>query len=371
MRTGSPFRTITFCDWRSRWTRTDGVSIRRRARAASSALQGLLLSRGQSDAADLPDALLPEVVPLPAVELRAEPGHQAEARGDALRRECVQQGGEPQGLRVEVAAELPGGVAEGEEVLIPEVLHDEEPALRIVADDRGNGHTDLPEEAGNPRVVVVLLAQAAVAHEDEGIAAGNGAAEVVAVRSAPPHGSEGEADLRRQAEGRADKGRCLLPRSVTGQRRPAAADSSTFAGGPLSDHPLRYRSSRIVQPAFDPRIRLRVADILPGSLIDHDASDRTGRLPDHCHEDRNDRLDLAGRQPPEEPLLHHVDPREEAAPDAGIPEEIPDIADGAFGIDGDVRNGSPAPQGEGDLLFPQPMGPRSLPRGRSETMSPL
>ena len=35
----------------------------------------------------------------------------------------MQQGGEPQGLRVEVAAELGGGVAEGEEVPIPEVLH--------------------------------------------------------------------------------------------------------------------------------------------------------------------------------------------------------------------------------------------------------
>ena len=138
------------------------------------ALQGLPLIRGQSDATDFPDALLAEVVPLPAVELRAEPGHQAEARGDALRRECMQQGGEPQGLFVEVAAELPGGVAEGEEVHIPEVLHDEEPALRIMADDRGNGDTDLPEEAGNPRVVVVLLTQAAVAHEDEGIAAGSG-----------------------------------------------------------------------------------------------------------------------------------------------------------------------------------------------------
>ena len=86
----------------------------------------------------------------------------------------LQQGGEGEGLRVEAAAELPGGVSEGEEVHVPEVLHEEQPPLRIMADDRGNGDADLPEETGNPRIIVVLLAQAAVAHQDDGIAAGGG-----------------------------------------------------------------------------------------------------------------------------------------------------------------------------------------------------
>ncbi len=125
-------------------------------------LQCLILLAGQADAAGLPDALLPEVVPLPAVELRTEAGHQADvARGEARRRECVQPGNNGQGLLVESAAEVPGGIAAGEEVLIPEVLHQQEPPLRIVAEDIGNRHADSPEKTGDRGVICVLLARIA------------------------------------------------------------------------------------------------------------------------------------------------------------------------------------------------------------------
>ena len=96
-----------------------------------------------------------------------------------------------QGLLVEATAEVPGGVAEGKKVLVPEVLHQQEPPLRIVAEDFGNRHADPPEKTGDRGIEVVLLAQSPVTHENEGIATGNGDAEVVAVRSAPPDGDEG------------------------------------------------------------------------------------------------------------------------------------------------------------------------------------
>ena len=99
----------------------------------------------------------------------------------------------------------------------------------------------------------------------------------------------------------------------------------------------------------DPLIRRYVADVLPVSLVDHDGADRSGRLPDHLHEDGNDRFDLPRRQTPEEPFLHHVDPREEAAPDTGIPEDIAEIADLALRVEADVPERAVAPEGEGDL----------------------
>ena len=71
---------------------------------------------------------------------------------------------------------------------------------------------------------------------------------------------------------------------------------------------------------LDPFIGLRIADVPPDSLVDYHTADGPGGLPDHLHKDRNDRLDLSGCQAPEEALLHRIDPREEAEPDAGIPQ---------------------------------------------------
>ena len=108
----------------------------------------------------------------------------------------------------------------------------------------------------------------------------------------------------------------------------------------------------------NPSIRFRIADVLPTPLVDHGGGDRSGRLPDHLHEGGNDRFDLPRGQTPEEPFLHHVDPREEAAPDAGIPEEAAEIADFAPRVEADVSQRAVAPEGEGDFTPPCRMGGR-------------
>ena len=72
-----------------------------------------------------------------------------------------------------------------------------------------------------------------------------------------------------------------------------------------------------------------------------------------------DRFDLSRGQPPEKPFLHDVDPREEAAPDTGVPEEVSEIADFALRVEADVPERAVAPEGEGDL-------PARLPHGRPE-----
>ena len=62
--------------------------MRRRARAASSLSRALPPAAEEGEAAYFSEALLAEVVLFPAVQLRGETGHQADARGEATGREC-------------------------------------------------------------------------------------------------------------------------------------------------------------------------------------------------------------------------------------------------------------------------------------------
>ena len=88
-------------------------------------LQGFILCGREVNLADVPDAVLPEVVPLPPVEIRIEAGHQAESGGKAIRRKRDHFRGLCESFFVEIVANLPRGVAECVEIPVSQILHED------------------------------------------------------------------------------------------------------------------------------------------------------------------------------------------------------------------------------------------------------
>jgi hypothetical protein len=116
-----------------------------------------LEERPEFDPTDIPDKMISEVVPLPAVEMGTKTLHEPHAaRREVIFGEGMKSVHNGKRLLVKDASSFPEGFPERPEVCIPEVFHDDETAGRIVADQPGRRNIDLTEKCRNVSVVCVL-----------------------------------------------------------------------------------------------------------------------------------------------------------------------------------------------------------------------
>jgi len=116
-----------------------------------------LEGRLKFDPADIPDEMIPEVLSLPAIEIRTKALHEIHTcRREVLFGEAVKSAHDGKRLLVKDSSSFPGGFPERPEVRIPEVFHDDETAGRIVANHPGRRNIDVMEKCRNVGIVCVL-----------------------------------------------------------------------------------------------------------------------------------------------------------------------------------------------------------------------
>jgi len=152
MRTGFSSRIITF--WIANPGERDsvlplqGVLPGWRVPPRGSAIKG----RFKIDPADISDKMVPEIVPLPTVEVRSKVLHQSYT----VRREIPFQARmksmhNHERLLIKGPSHFPWGLSKGPEVHIPEVFHHDKEFSWVVADDAGYGNVQVVEKKARCR----------------------------------------------------------------------------------------------------------------------------------------------------------------------------------------------------------------------------
>ena len=116
---------------------------------------GSLLPRNPED---VPQAMIDEILLLPAVEPLVKGKLQVESLDIGITAgNAVEQHDPAQHRLVEWATNLPGLVASGPEILLPEILEPKQPLAVGFGKDTGHGHAVRGEETSQGGVVLVLL----------------------------------------------------------------------------------------------------------------------------------------------------------------------------------------------------------------------
>ena len=212
--------------------------------------KGLTLLPGGAE--EIPQTMGNEILLLPAVESLVESQLEMKPLDIGITAgNPVEQRDPAEHRLVEGAADFPGFVARGPEILLAEILEPEEPLAVGCGQDLGNRHAVRGEESGQRRVVPVLLLLAEVTHKDRGAARS---------RAVPGKDPVEEA-----------AGASLLDRAQPFRREAGQGGGGFFKQEVLSHHrtfPLRSPETGAIPLTMHPSRRVPGAMTAPGQRME-------------------------------------------------------------------------------------------------------
>jgi hypothetical protein len=113
--------------------------------------------RFKPDPADTSDKMVSEVIPLPAIEVRAKAFHEPHTcKREVLLGEAMEFVNDGKCFLIKSPSSFPGSFPKRPEIRIPEVFHDDETADWVVPDQPGRRDIDVTEKCRNAGVISVL-----------------------------------------------------------------------------------------------------------------------------------------------------------------------------------------------------------------------